>query len=197
MTGIVIGNIETLWEKEKMLVTSIFSFSHNVFKSLLPHGHLMEGLFLVCTLSSAFKSDRPQNSLPGKFLYQQQHFLTLYQTIHCLNDFRGKEKNAGNQYFLLFQQCFLSFNPTKSFKVYFGEGVTLPNNPGINNLLNDKILDWSKFKAFVVKKTKMWAQKFKNVYGRVESIMGEKRKCWLPAFIHSPMMFPTLSLTNF
>ena len=26
-------NLKTLWEKEKMLVTSIFSFSHNVFKS--------------------------------------------------------------------------------------------------------------------------------------------------------------------
>ena len=26
---------KTMWEKEKMLVTSIFSFSHNVFKSLL------------------------------------------------------------------------------------------------------------------------------------------------------------------
>ena len=27
-----------MWEKEKMLVTSIFSFSHNVFKSLLLQG---------------------------------------------------------------------------------------------------------------------------------------------------------------
>ena len=27
--------IKTLWEKEKMLVTSIFSFSHNAFKRLL------------------------------------------------------------------------------------------------------------------------------------------------------------------
>ena len=29
---------KTLWEKEKMLVTSIFSFSHNVFKRLLSKG---------------------------------------------------------------------------------------------------------------------------------------------------------------
>ena len=27
--------VETLWEKEKLLVTSNFSFSHNVFKSCL------------------------------------------------------------------------------------------------------------------------------------------------------------------
>ena len=30
--------VETLWEKEKMLVTSIFSFSLNNFQSLLPLG---------------------------------------------------------------------------------------------------------------------------------------------------------------
>ena len=29
---------KTLWEKEKMLVTSIFSFSHNVFKRVLFQG---------------------------------------------------------------------------------------------------------------------------------------------------------------
>ena len=31
----VLGTVKTFWEKEKMLVTSIFSFSQNVFKSLL------------------------------------------------------------------------------------------------------------------------------------------------------------------
>ena len=30
---------KTLWEKEKILVTSIFSFSHNVFRRLLSEGH--------------------------------------------------------------------------------------------------------------------------------------------------------------
>ena len=30
---------KTLWEKEKLLVTSIFSFSHNVFKRLVSQGH--------------------------------------------------------------------------------------------------------------------------------------------------------------
>ena len=29
---------ETLWEKEKLLVTSNFSFSHSVFKRLVSHG---------------------------------------------------------------------------------------------------------------------------------------------------------------
>ena len=35
-----LGMVEKLlWEKEKMLVTSIFSFSHNVFTSPLLQGH--------------------------------------------------------------------------------------------------------------------------------------------------------------
>ena len=41
----VLGTIKkTLWEKEKMLVTSIFSFSHNVFKSLFLQGRYKSGL---------------------------------------------------------------------------------------------------------------------------------------------------------
>ena len=36
---------KTLWEKGKMLVTSIFSFSHNVFKRLLFQGREKSGLF--------------------------------------------------------------------------------------------------------------------------------------------------------
>ena len=34
----VLGGVETLWEKEKMLGISIFSFSHNVFKRPLIQG---------------------------------------------------------------------------------------------------------------------------------------------------------------
>ena len=34
-----------LWEKEKMLVTSIFSFSHSVFKRLLSWGRLKLGFY--------------------------------------------------------------------------------------------------------------------------------------------------------
>ena len=40
VTGIIktyFISLKTLWEKEKMQVTSIFSFSHNVFKRLFQH----------------------------------------------------------------------------------------------------------------------------------------------------------------
>ena len=40
----VLDTTEKIVEKEKMLVTSIFSFSHNVFKSLPVQYHLKLGL---------------------------------------------------------------------------------------------------------------------------------------------------------
>ena len=42
---------KTLWEKEKLLVTSNFFFSHSVFKRLLQHTSKNKGLFgkwLIC-----------------------------------------------------------------------------------------------------------------------------------------------------
>ena len=36
---------KTLWEKEKLLVTSNFSFSHSVFKRPLLQTHKNQGLF--------------------------------------------------------------------------------------------------------------------------------------------------------
>ena len=43
----VFGRPENIVEKkEKMLVTSIFSFSNNVFKKLLSRGHKKLGLFV-------------------------------------------------------------------------------------------------------------------------------------------------------
>ena len=46
--------LKTLWEKEKLLVTSNFSFSHCVFKRLVMQTHKNQGLFgkgLRCTLA--------------------------------------------------------------------------------------------------------------------------------------------------
>ena len=65
--------LKTLWEKEKMLVTSIFSFSHNVF-----YPSKKEFLFLTFNLLSAnaFKLDQSQNLLLGKEVSSP---LTCYQ----------------------------------------------------------------------------------------------------------------------
>ena len=57
---------KTLWEKEKLLVTSNFSFSHCVFKSLvLPtrknkglfywHGHTLQGTLFYASIDVSLK----------------------------------------------------------------------------------------------------------------------------------------------
>ena len=70
---------KTLWEKEKLLVSSNFSFSHSVFKRLVLQTCKSQGLF-------------------GKGLKKK----ALKNTV-------GKGENAGNQNFLLFAQCFLLY----------------------------------------------------------------------------------------
>ena len=58
----------------------------------------------------------------------------------------------------------------------------------INSLPNDKFLDWSKLKAFADNKIFV-TKKLKLVFGRVENVVGKRRKCWLPAFSPFPTMF--------
>ena len=39
--------MKTLWEKEKMLVTSIFSFSNNVFYSIKERNHNLSNILVI------------------------------------------------------------------------------------------------------------------------------------------------------
>ena len=77
-------NQETLWEKEKLL---IMSNSSGVFIRLVQQACKNQGLF-------------------GK------GFMNLKKM--ALENSVGKEENAGNQYFLLFLQCFLHYQREKS-----------------------------------------------------------------------------------
>ena len=51
----------------------------------------------------------------------------------------------------------------------------------VNSLPNDKVLDWSKLKAFADDKINVTVNS-KFFMGRVENIVGKGKKCWLPAF---------------
>ena len=70
---------KTLWEKEKLLVGSNFSFSHSVFKRLVWETSKNQGLF-------------------GKGLRK-----------NTFENIVGNGENGGNQLFLLFLECFLPF----------------------------------------------------------------------------------------
>ena len=58
----------------------------------------------------------------------------------------------------------------------------------VNSLPNNKILDWSKLKAFADDKMNL-NEKFKLVLGKVENLVGKGGKCWLHAFSPFPTLF--------
>ena len=78
-----LNGLKTLCEKEKLLVTSNFSFSHIVFKRLVLQTRENQGLF-------------------GKVLKKK-----------ALENTMRKGENAGNQHCLLFSQCFLLLSMRK------------------------------------------------------------------------------------
>ena len=76
------------WEKEKMLVTNILSFSHSIFKRL--------DLKVVKSQDCVVRSS---------------HTTTFFKTVgnKPFENIVGKVENACNQHFLQFQQYFLLY----------------------------------------------------------------------------------------
>ena len=94
-------------------------------------------------------------------LYTRQYFLTYFESLrNSIATFRFEL-------------------PSICFKLYFLFFSSLPN---------DKILDWSKLKAFADGKSNA-IEKLKYVLGWVENMVGKRRKCWFPAFSLFPTMF--------
>ena len=73
---------------------------------------------------------------------------------------------------------------TEKLKFVLGK---VENTVGKGENADEKILDWSKLKAFADDKIKV-TEKLKFVLGRVENC-GKRRKCWLPAFSPFPTVF--------
>ena len=72
----------------------------------------------------------------------------------------------------------------------FGKELTLVQFvvKKFNSLPNDKILDWSKLKAFADEKINV-TEKLKFVLGRVESIVGKGENAGFQHFLLFPQMF--------
>ena len=60
--------------------------------------------------------------------------------------------------------------------------------PLIKSIPNDKILDWSEFKAFADDKIDA-NEKISILFGKGGKHCEKRRKCWLPAFSPFPTMF--------
>ena len=126
--------VKTLWEKEKLLVTSNFSFSHNVFKSCLLLMRQNEYLWSkgLNTLS-LYQSTKFRFFQIGNFLADDKLHdcgLTFYQTTFADDKINvakmisafdrvenvGKGENASYQHFLLFPHCFQKASFLQSLK---------------------------------------------------------------------------------
>ena len=98
-----------LWVKEKLMVTSNFSFSHNVFKRLVLQTCKNQGF-----LGKGLTGKKRLNSLPkDKFLYGSKFaddnsntVLTMEFVFYRIKNIVGEGENVGYQHFLLFPQCF-------------------------------------------------------------------------------------------
>ena len=72
---------KTLWEKKKMLVTSIFFFSHNVFKSLFAPAHQKSSLCgkgLIHGMKMGKPVNKPVSSCSKVLYATQPHVLAQY-----------------------------------------------------------------------------------------------------------------------
>ena len=106
------GLSKTLWEKEKMLVTSIFSFSHSVFYSIKEINHHFSNIqFVVC---KCFHFGHIQNSVLWERVNTFQNtcnplFLCVCYTSLLEINTVEKGEIARYKQFLLFPCVFYTF----------------------------------------------------------------------------------------
>ena len=99
----VFDKFETLWEKVKMLVTCIFSFSHNVFKRLFTQGRQKSGLY-----GKELKAFADHNVIVAKKI------ISVFDRIEAMCE---KEKILVTSIFPLFPQCFHKASPLRLLNV--------------------------------------------------------------------------------
>ena len=119
-----------LWEKEKLPVTSNFSFSNNVFRSSLllmcqNEYRWSKGLKLNVYISCSHDEslhlwfDFHETYITAK-LFTTQCLLLITLTEKLLENNVGKGENGGNQHFVLSPQCLLPIPERISvFKSHF------------------------------------------------------------------------------
>ena len=93
----------------------------------------------------------------------------------------GKGEIARFEQFLLFPQCFQKAcfpGASKGFTVW----------EWVNSLPTNKILDFTKLKAFADDKLNI-ARMMISPYDKSRKLCGKRRKCWLPAFSPFPTVF--------
>ena len=146
---------KALWEKEKLLVTSNFSFSHNVFKSCLLLMHQNE--YLWSKGLRAIQPPRCINPFPSKQIldFTQTKRVCGRQFYFHVNGGKfsiwgrkrwGKRRNCPLQAISPFPSVFeRHVLQTHNNKSLFGKGLNhhlLCTTPTSNSKFSDKTFDW-------------------------------------------------------
>ena len=98
-----------MWEKEKLLITSNFSFFHSVFKRLVLQTQKKKQdlfgkgltLYLICQSWGSFNSTAKKKKIGC-----QKYGQIWIQLSDLVENIVGKEEIASYEQFLLFPQCF-------------------------------------------------------------------------------------------
>ena len=162
--------LKTQWEKEKLLVTSNFSFSHSVFYPFRELSAIfIKFEIVVCKL---FQFRRVKNLLFGKGLrYECVHFLPITIVDSLIYDH--------------YQKASKFIYAEKSLKVYFLV---------LSSAQNNTILDWSKLKAIANDKINE-VEKLKVALGCVENIVWKRENSASQHFLFFPQCFQKASLS--
>ena len=147
--------------KEKMLVTNIFSFSHNFFYHITDKNHYFSNIkFVIC---ECFQFERVQHfhnkifdwSILKAFADDNLNVNQKFRfALGRVENIVGKGKNAGYQHFLLFLQCFQKATSLGSLKIgiVFKRVNPFPNKPWFLRVCNTSFLNtlWEKKKWLVM-----------------------------------------------
>ena len=100
MASSSLNELKTMWEKEKMLITSNFSSSRSVFKRLVRQTRKNQGLLgkelkYICQDRKAFTIDKSKVGL------------MMYVSFNPVQSTVENGKNVGNQHFLQHPTVFL------------------------------------------------------------------------------------------
>ena len=113
MAEISTSGWKTQSEKEKLLDTSNFSFSHSVFKRLVLPTCKKQGLFGKGLNFNSLGKELKFSLADNKSVVA----LMMISVYHGIEKIVGKGENAGYQHFLLFPQHFQKASFSGSFKV--------------------------------------------------------------------------------
>ena len=100
-----------------------------------------------------------------------------------------ENKLCKTQFSTICSLCFKDYFPLNLENFCYIDCFCQSYGGGTNSSPNDKILDWSKLKAFAGDKINV-IENLKFVLGWEENIVGKgKKKCWFPVFSSFPTMF--------